>query len=245
VLNTPNGFSTRHGLIAVFIVIAGIRSGHYYLVAFLLLVPTLVLGIWRRFVFKELPTKERKWPIQLSSHACDIFEVFPGVPEGYSAYTDSVAMNVDVNDDLAARLHAEQYALLGFGSGFLRGLKRRLPDEYQAQTIAVRIQNASLKHQQFLGWISYLQRSGVDNAPPSTENLRRTLESISADVLVNGPICGTFWEKAHCRDQTKLHTIRIDLEGLEELKEEYQKASAQGENHALEAVIVTRDPSPA
>ncbi|MCI4589780.1 hypothetical protein MOK15_06705 [Sphingobium sp. BYY-5] len=110
---------------------------------------TVIVALALTAVYKRLATSKRpdvrsamgnpqsKWPIQLASAASDSFEIFLGRPEGYVGYTDYTAMSVDVNDDLAAREPAQQYLLLGFGSGFLQEVWNRLPEAGDCQEFRV------------------------------------------------------------------------------------------------------------
>lgn len=149
----------------------------------LLGVSTIIVALALTAIYKRLAISRRpdvrsamgnpqsKWPIQLASVASDSFEIFPGRPEGYVGYTDYTAMSVDVNDDLAARQPAQQYALLGFGSGFLQEVRNRLPEVAGAGRTRFRVLDTSQRYKESIGWLAYLQQSGTDNAPPSTENL--------------------------------------------------------------------------
>lgn len=180
-----------------------------------------------------------KWPIQLSAHTSDAFQIYPGKPEGYAGYTDHTAMSVDVNDDLMARPPMEQYALLGSGDGFLQGIESRLAEESQMPCHAFRLPNASTWERQFIGWLSYLQKSGTDNAGPSTENLRSVIRSTATKVCENGPITMGFWDKIHNKRTESVDMSGISLELLNELTDEYRKRFSEGEHAAKMALPLT------
>lgn len=180
-----------------------------------------------------------KWPINLASAAIDSFEVFPGRPEGYVGYTDYTAMSVDVNNDLAARKPAEQYALLGFGNGFLQGVRDRLADVGEGR-IYFRVIDASTPCQESIGWLAYLQRSGTDNAGPSTENLHSVIQSVSKSVGSEGPITMDFWDKVHNKRSENLNASGTSPAMLEEWMSIYQTAFIEAQKHAIGAAVITR-----
>ena len=183
-----------------------------------------------------------KWPVRLPVNAGDSFRVFPGRPEGYSGYTDYTAMSVDVNDDLAARQPSEQFALLGFGSGFLEGVQSRIADGSFQQKISFRVENTSPKQREFLGWLAYLQISGTDNAGPSTENLSSVVWSVAKDISASGPLTMGFWDKAHNKKSESLAASGTSLDVLEELTGIYQREFREGQQLALNATI-TAEPT--
>lgn len=164
----------------------------------------IIVALALTAVYKRLATSRRpyvrcamgnprsKWPINLASAASDSFEIFPGRPEGYAGYTDYTAMSVDVNDDLATRQPAQQFALLGFGNGFLQGVPNRLPDVEGSCRTHFRVIDASQQYRESIGWLTYLQRSGTDNAAPSTENLHSVIQSVASAVCSKGPITMKF-----------------------------------------------------
>lgn len=192
------------------------------------------------YVGRVMGIPQSKWPIDLASAASDSFEVFPGRPEGYVGYTDYTAMSVDVNDDLAARQPTEQYALLGFGNGFLKGIRNRLADGEDHGRIHFRLIDASRKYKESIGWLAYLQRSGTDNAGPSTENLHSVIQSVSADIGSKGPITMKFWDKVHNKQSESLDASGTSPEMLEEWSEIYQAAFVEGQRQALRAVIAAK-----
>lgn len=183
-----------------------------------------------------------KWPVRLPLNACDSFRVFPGRPEGYSSYTDYTAMSVDVNDDLAARQPFEQFALLGFGSGFLEGVQRRIAEGSSAQKVRFRVENASPKQREFLGWLAYLQMSGRDNAGPSTENLGSVVWVVAKEICATGPLTMGFWDKAHNKKNESLEASGTSLDMLEELTGIYQREFREGQQLAINASM-TAEPT--
>ena len=192
------------------------------------------------YVSKVMGIPQSKWPIELASAASDSFEVFPGRPEGYVGYTDYTAMSVDINDDLAARQPTEQYALLGFGNGFLKEIRNRLADcEDQGRT-HFRVIDAAQKYKESIGWLAYLQRSGTDNAGPSTENLHSVIQSLSKDIGSKGPITMKFWDKVHNKQSESPTVSGTSPEMLEEWTDVYQAAFVEGQRQALRAVIAAK-----
>ena len=183
---------------------------------------------------------QSKWPIALASVARDSFEVFPGRPEGYVGYTDYTAMSVDVNDDLATRQPAQQYALLGFGNGFLQGVRSRLPDVEGSYRTHFRIIDASQKYKEMIGWLTYLQRSGTDNAGPSTENLHSVIQSVASAVGSKGPITMKFWDKVHNKQSENLDASGTSPEMLREWTEIYHTAFVEGQRQARDAAVLTK-----
>ena len=208
-----------------------------------IIVALVLVAIFKRVATSRHPLANRvmaipqsKWPINLARAARDSFEVFPGRPEGYVGYTDYTAMSVDVNDDLAARKPSEQYALLGFGNGFLQSIRDRLVDVGDRR-VQFHVIDASTKCQEMIGWLAYLQRSGTDNAGPSTENLHSVIQSVSKSVGSEGPITMTFWNKVHSKQSESLDTSGTSLAMLDEWVSIYQAAVAEGQKQAIEAVI--------
>jgi hypothetical protein len=178
-----------------------------------------------------------KLPVKLPLNATDTFNFFEGRPKGYAGYTDYTAMNVCVNDDLMARPTIEQYAMLGFGVGMLEGISRRLAAVSNIHRPAFRIPDASPKEQHFLGWLACLQKAGIDNAGPSTENLRSVIQSVAASVLQNGPVTMTFWDKVQNNKTESLETSATSAADLQKLLDEYQSWLREGERLAAIAII--------
>ncbi|WP_298396520.1 hypothetical protein [Sphingobium sp.] len=215
------------------------------LVGLLSILASLILfEVFRRLLLAKNP-KIRKFaqapkrPIQLSTHASDAFQIYPGKPEGYAGYTDYTAMSVDVNDDLMARPPLEQYALLGSGNGFLHGIESRLAEGTQTPCNAFRLPNASAWERQFIGWLSYLQKSGTDNAGPSTENLRSVIRSTAATVCENGPVTMGFWDKVHNKKTENVDASCTSPQFLNELIDEYRKRFTEGEHAARTAISLS------
>lgn len=204
----------------------------------------VVFEVFRRLMLTRNPKIRRfveapKWPIQLSAHESDILQIYPGKPEGYAGYTDYTAMSVDVNDDLMARSPMEQYSLLGSGNGFLLGIEGRLAEGSQMPCNAFRVVNASAWERQFIGWLSYLQKSGIDNAGPSTENLRSVIRSNAAKICENGPVTMGFWDKVHNKKTESVDVSGTSLELLNELTDEYRKKFNEGKHTARMALPLT------
>jgi hypothetical protein len=212
------------------------------------IVVSLVLaGIYKHLATSRQPTvrnvmgtAQSKWPLQLASAASDSFEIFPGRPEGYAGYTDYTAMSVDVNDDLLERQPVEQYALLGFGNGFLEGLRKRLGDGENHRRIIFHVDGASERQRELIGWLAYLHRSGTDNAGPSTENLHSVIGSVSKDIGSKGPITMKFWDKVQSKKSERLNGSCTSSKTLKEWTEVYQAAFVDGQRLALGATVVNK-----
>lgn len=189
------------------------------------------------YVSKVMGIPQSKWPIELASAASDSFEVFPGRPKGYAGYTDATAMTVDINDDLAARQPTEQYALLGFGNGFLKEIRGRLSDCEDQGLTHFRVIDVAQEHKEAIGWLAYLQRSGTDNAGPSTENLHSVIQAFSTDMSSKGPITMKFRDKMHNKQSESPTVIGTSPEMLKEWTDIYQAAFVEGQRQALRAVI--------
>lgn len=240
------------------IVFAIILSGGFGIVRMtlfphdLLGVSTIIVALALTAIYKRLAISRRpdvrsamgnpqsKWPIQLASVASDSFEIFPGRPEGYVGYTDYTAMSVDVNDDLAARQPAQQYALLGFGSGFLQEVRNRLPEVAGAGRTRFRVLDTSQRYKESIGWLAYLQQSGTDNAPPSTENLYSVVQSVASAVGSKGPITMKFWDKVHNKQSESLDASGTSPEMLKEWTGIYETAFAEGQQQARGAAAITK-----
>jgi hypothetical protein len=213
---------------------------------------TIIVALALTVVYKRLATSrhphvriamgnpQSKWPIALASVASDSFEIFPGRPEGYVGYTDYTAMSVDVNDDLATRQPAQQYALLGFGNGFLQGVRSRLPDVEGSCRTHFHIIDGSQQYKELIGWLTYLQRSGTDNAGPSTENLHSVIQSVASAVGAKGPITMKFWDKVHKKQSESLDASGTSREMLREWTEIYDTAFVEGQRQARDAAVVTK-----
>lgn len=171
-----------------------------------LAVAIAVVFVWRwRTVARAGYAKTSKRPVRLAQHAADCFAFHPGHPEGYAGYTDRTAMNVAVNDDLAAREAEEQFAMLGFACGFLDAIEGKVAGAAQPPgRIVFRFPAAERHDRQLLGWLAWLQLSGTDNAGPSTANLHSVIRSTSAQVCADGPLTMNFWFKVHEGKQESL-----------------------------------------
>lgn len=182
-----------------------------------------------------------KAPVELSSVARDTFPIFPGRPEGYVGYTDYTAMCVEVNDDLIARAPAEQFALLGFGSGFLQGLRDKFGDELDRHRSAIRMAAASDRQREAIGWLAHLQEKGVDNAGPSTENLHGVIRTVANSVLVEGPITMRFWDKVNSKTKESLTLSRTSSEDLRAWAKVHQEMFLEGRRTVLESASLEVD----
>lgn len=159
-------------------------------------------------------TSKSQWPINLAFVASDQFEFFPGRAEGYAGYTDYTAMSVDVNDDLAARPPADQYALTGFGNGFLEGLFSRISEIDSNNRLQFCASDTIDKNREMIGWLAFLQASGIDNAGPSTENLQSVLQSVATKLRTGGPITTPYWSSAAAGQNEDSAADGVDAEML-------------------------------
>lgn len=178
-------------------------------------------------------------PTSLVSTATDVIGYYPGAPSGYAAYTDHVAMNVTVNDSLIGRPPLEQFALLGFGAGFVSAMVERAVDEDLIQLHRFSVLNAGNEDRRRLGWLAFVQQKGTDNAPPSTENLQRVLAAIMERALRDGPIERRYREKQQYGGTDSPEPSGTSPEQLEVLGEECSRQRARGAHLAREAVLLS------
>lgn len=207
-------------------------------------VALVLMGVYGRLAASRPADRPRpgeiphsNWPIHLASVATDRFEVFSDRPEGYVGYTDYTAMSVDVNDDLVAREPREQYALLGFGNGFLTGIRSKLVDGESRGQVRFHVVNASSKDKEAIGWLAYLQQSGTDNAGPSTENLHSVIQAYSNRIVSNGPTVVKFWDNAPRNQNESPDDSDVSSELPEEWTHIYQVAFEAGRRTASVALI--------
>lgn len=204
----------------------------------------LLVWRWRTVALSGYPRLRRfgggkasKWPVPLARHAADGFAFHPGHPEGYAGYTDRTAMNVDVNDDLAAREPDDQFAMLGFACGFLDGIEEKVAGAARPSgRIVFRFPAAERHDRELLGWLGYLQLSGTDNAGPSTANLHSVIRATSAQVCADGPLMMNFWFKVHEGKQESLQHSRTTPAMLDAWRAIHQAAREAGQQLARMAV---------
>lgn len=203
-----------------------------------LAVAIAVVLVWRwRTVARAGNVKRSKQPVRLARHAADCFAFHPGHPEGYAGYTDRTAMNVAVNDDLAAREAEEQFAMLGFACGFLDAIEGEVAGAARpCGRIVFRFPAAERRDRQLLGWLAWLQRSGTDNAGPSTENLHSVIRATSAQVCADGPLTMNFWFKVHEGKQESLQHSRTTPAMLDAWRAIHQSAREAGQQFARTGV---------
>lgn len=191
----------------------------------------------RRNIFAS----ERKRPVSLASKARESFEVFLGRPAGYAGYTDYNAMSCGINDDLSGRQPEQQYALLGFGSGFLEAILSRLANGTSDCRVHLHVTYSSQTSKESIGWLVHHQRFGTDNADQSTENLQTVIRAISQEVLANGPITMNFWDKVHNKLSENLDSSGTSLEILGEWTKVYEAFHQVGQRLG-EGAIVDAEP---
>jgi hypothetical protein len=124
-----------------------------------------------------------------------------GIATGYSAFTDYHAMRSDLNNWLLKEVDAMQYWLVGFGLGFVQAVLQR-SDERGSRDLEhrVMIESSDSKIIESVRWLQRLQRSGVDNSPPSTLNLYGSLEEFCGRLANDGPIRKDYWIKGEGGD---------------------------------------------
>lgn len=175
--------------------------------------------------------------ISLSRFAADTFTFFPGMTAGYAGYTDYNMMRARLNDDLLLRPPEDQFALLGFGIGFLDTLKARITAE---DIIIVRCDEVSTSEAQFVGWLAFIQEVGTDNDGPSTKNLHGAIQEYATQVYDRGPIMMDYWRKVHDRLEESLGTSDIGSSLMDELRSAFLVEQKRGERIAKNAHIAER-----
>ncbi len=182
-----------------------------------------------------------KKPISLKRVASNTFTFFPGVASGYAGYTDYNAMRARLNDDLMLRPPKDQFALLGFGIGFLSALGARITAE---EMLDVQCDGASESEAQLLGWLAYIQDVGTDNADPSTRNLRDAIQSFATQVNEKGPVTMDYWRKVHDGLDESLDTSGIANGLMDELRSTFSIEYKNAERFIMNADITERQLHP-
>ena len=175
-------------------------------------------------------------PVSLRGEATSTFDFFPGAPTGYAGHTDFTAMRVTINDDLATRSAREQFALLGFGNGFVSEILRRVDEERLEERRQFSIEINELGTRQRVGWLAHLQRAGIDNGGPSTKMLHVGLSSVCREVMEQGPITLLFWDKVHNNRIESLDRSRTTPAMLRNYAKLYEAAFAEGRDWAAGAL---------
>lgn len=170
------------------------------------------------------------------------FQYFPGEPKGYAGYTDHVSMQQTVNDDLAERDADWQFSSIGFAKGFLRTVLLRA-DRSQSEPGIFRMAGVSRDDAMTIEWIARMQTEGVDNAPPSTSNLKSIVDGIASDISSTGPRRAKFWRSAGGDGREGMEHDEIPAERLRELTERMRDAERRGESRAADARIVPPESS--
>lgn len=191
---------------------------------------------WRDW--KDGRDSARQRPRPLSAlNSCE-FTYCPGIPEGYVGYTDYTAMNVVLNDDLVGRIADEQFMLIGFGVGFSAAILERVAREGLSNRSTFRLKAASESDMHCVGWLSFMQKKGTDNAPPSTENLQRVIAKVSKDLAASGPTTMKFWHKFHSREVETLERSETSPDRLNLFLAQLEQAKLRGARLAVEATLL-------
>lgn len=100
--------------------------------------------------------------------------------------------------------------------------------------------DASQQYRESIGWLTYLQRSGTDNAAPSTENLHSVIQSVASAVCSKGPITMKFWDRVHNKQGESLDASGASPEMLKEWTDIYETAFIEGQRQARDAAVITK-----
>ena len=177
--------------------------------------------------------------LDLRALATNEFRYFPGKATGYAGYTDYNAMNYEVNDGLIGRTANEQFVLVGFGVGFMDEAIRRVEDSSPPAIVDLHIEHSAERDAECIGWLSYLQTKGTDNAPPSSENLQTILRKVSAEIGQSGPISLKFWDKVRSGEKESLDRSQTSPEELRDLMKIFQQSKGNGARIAAAAAVVS------
>ncbi|HHT8904394.1 TPA: hypothetical protein ACT5CR_007353 [Burkholderia cenocepacia] len=144
------------------------------------------------------------------------FQYFPGEPKGYAGYTDHISMQQTVNDDLVEHDADWQFSRIGFAKGFLRTVLRRADRSPSAPGI-FRMEGVSEDDAMTIEWIARMQTDGIDNASPSTSNLKSIVDGMASDIASTGPRRSTFGSRAGVDGREGMERDEISSERLREL----------------------------
>lgn len=196
-----------------------------------------VLGLVRQHLARRGAKRiaDNRWAITPTS----IFQHCPGRGVGYAGYTDHHAMGYEVNDSLLWRSPEMQFELVGFAKGFLDGVSSRNdPEGKQFQII-----DATSADRDALGWMALMQRKGIDNAAPSTDNLATIITLVARDINAAGPLRIPYWEKFQSRAygnprMESRRRSRTSNAKQEQLLSRYERRRKEGYGLAKSAIIV-------
>lgn len=179
-------------------------------------------------------TAAQRWAVTPTSY----FQHYPGHGQGYSGYTDHAAMGYEVNDSLLQQSPETQFALAGFALGFLEGIADR--DGIGGKR--VQILSPTMLDQHALGWLGLMQSKGIDNAPPSTQNLHTIINLIGRELRESGPVCIPYWEKWQSRNygnprQESLRRSRTTATKQQALVIHYEERREDGHRLGQSAVM--------
>jgi len=165
------------------------------------------------------------------------FQYFPGEPTGYAGYTDRVAMQQTITDDLVDHDAAWQFRTIGFAKGFLGKVLQRI-DRSEGVHSIFRLVGTNEDDVAAVGWMALMQTQGTDNAYPSTFNLKSGVDQIASEMSVTGPCRAKFWDRVEDSRKGNPEKSRIALERLSELTHLMRNAACRGEMLAASAQIV-------
>lgn len=196
-----------------------------------------VLGLVRQYLVRRRARRiaDKRWAITPTS----IFQHCLGRGVGYAGYTDHAAMGYEVNDSLLWQSPEMQFDLVGFAKGFLDGVSsRNSPGGKQFQNI-----DATSADREALGWLALMQRKGIDNAAPSTDNLATIITLVARELHAAGPLRLTYWEKFQSRAygnprKESRRRSRTSIAKQEQLLARYERRRKEGYALAQSAIII-------
>ena len=159
---------------------------------------------------------------------------------GYVAFTDRYAMQADLNNALLESTSDRQFARIGFGKGFLTEIMNRLDCKDgegnlpRARFVLPPDDEAICDH---VNWLSQLQMSGVDNAPPSTMNLFRQIVSKGEELQRTGPVTLPFSSDYYEIVGENLDQAKLSLSELDTLVQTLKSAECLGRAAAKSAAV--------
>lgn len=89
-------------------------------------------------------------------------------------------------------------------------------------------------------WIARMQTDGIDNASPSTSNVKSIVGGMASDIASTGPRRSTFGSRAGVDGREGLERDEISAERLRELTKLMRDAERRGASRAAHARIVPR-----
>ncbi|SPV16228.1 Uncharacterised protein [Burkholderia cenocepacia] len=127
-----------------------------------------------------------------------------------------ISMQQTVNDDLVEHDADWQFSRIGFAKGFLRTVLRRADRSPNAPGI-FRMERVSEDDAMTIEWIARMQTDGIDNASPSTSNVKSIVDGMASDIASTGPRRSTFGSRAGVDGREGMERDEISSERLREL----------------------------